>query len=185
MGLKDIVKGNQLLAQSGDERKRPNMVVVWIIIIGVLILCFSGMGGRDDKKGEEAETRSDFKNFEEEQEKKLETILKKINGAGDVTVFISVEGGGEKILARNNKSKLTEEISDKGVGGNNEETESQVVVSGKSSSEEPYVVEEKTPKIGGVLVVAEGAGDERVRVEIYDAVKAIYGVAAHRIKVAY
>jgi len=46
-------------------------------------------------------------------------------------------------------------------------------------------VEEKTPKIGGVLVVAEGAGDERVRVEIYDAVKAIYGVAAHRIKVAY
>ena len=58
-------------------------------------------------------------------------------------------------------------------------------MTGGSRNGEPYVVEEKTPEITGVLVVASGAADEKVRLEIYDAVKALYGIAAHRIKVTY
>ena len=41
------------------------------------------------------------------------------------------------------------------------------------------------PEIDGVLVVASGAASEKVRLEIYDAVKALYGIAAHRIKISY
>lgn len=37
----------------------------------------------------------------------------------------------------------------------------------------------------GVLVVAEGAKDEKVKYEIYEAVKALFGLSAHRIKVTY
>ena len=47
------------------------------------------------------------------------------------------------------------------------------------------MVREKLPYPIGVVVVAEGASDERVRNEIYEAVKALYGLSANRIKVTY
>ena len=47
------------------------------------------------------------------------------------------------------------------------------------------MVKEKAPQVAGVLVVAEGAADESVRLKIYEAVKALYGMPSHRIKVTY
>ena len=49
----------------------------------------------------------------------------------------------------------------------------------------PYVVQEKLPYPIGVVVVAEGAKNDNVRNEIYEAVKALYGLAANRIKITY
>ena len=120
-----------------------------------------------------------------EQERKLESILKKINGAGNVSVFISVEGGGEKVLAMDSKNKLSEESSENSDISKSEESENNVFTIGSRSDGEPYVVKEKTPEIAGVIVVATGAADEKVRLEIYDAVRAVYGIAPHRIKITY
>ena len=50
---------------------------------------------------------------------------------------------------------------------------------------EPYVVREKLPYPIGVIVVSEGARDSLVRNEIYEAVKALYGLSANRIKITY
>ncbi|MBQ3573015.1 MAG: hypothetical protein IJA16_00305, partial [Clostridia bacterium] len=138
-----------------------------------------------EEKAVDTEVNIHTEIYEKNQAERLERILKRINGAGEVSVFISIEGGGEKILARDNKNKISrEEDADLSVNYD-EENESVVVMSGKGSSDEPYVVEEKTPRIGGVLVVAKGASDERVRLEIYEAVKAVYGISAHRIRVTY
>ena len=46
-------------------------------------------------------------------------------------------------------------------------------------------MEEKLPYPIGVVVVAEGAKNDNVRNEIYEAVKALYGLAANRIKITY
>jgi hypothetical protein len=34
-----------------------------------------------------------------------------------------------------------------------------------------------------VLIVASGAGNEGVRLELYEAVRALYGISGHRIKI--
>ncbi len=86
------------------------------------------------------------------------------------------------MLARDSKSRIDEAESE---GERSEESESYVVTGGKSSAAEPFVIRERAPEISGVLVVAEGAASERIRTEIYEAVKALYGMAAHRIKVTY
>ena len=70
-------------------------------------------------------------------------------------------------------------------GGESYDEESDSTVVGTKSGGEPYVTEQKMPEIDGVLVVASGAASEKVRLEIYDAVKALYGIAAHRIKISY
>ena len=52
-----------------------------------------------------------------------------------------------------------------------------------SGQEKPYVSETMEPEVSGVLVVAEG-GDDPVTVrEITEAVQALFGIEAHKIKV--
>lgn len=48
---------------------------------------------------------------------------------------------------------------------------------------DPFVVKTITPKVEGVLVVAEGAGKGNMAGEITQIIQALFGVEAHRIKV--
>ncbi len=172
MNISEIVKINQ---KSDYEKKKPNMIIIWLIIGAILFLAFGNFSGSDEK--EEKKETINLSEYAKNEEKRLETSLEKINGAGDVTVYINIDGGGEKVLAKDSDYKTETEGESK-----SEESKTSVVLSGKTA---PYVVEEKTPEISGVLVVAKGAADERVRIEIYEAIRAIYGIAAHRIKVTY
>lgn len=182
MKLKEIIKDSELVKTGAGERKRPNMIIVWIIIAAIVLLAVSGFSDNEKESAMQTEKADGTEEYVRREEKRLEVILKKINGAGDVSVYISIDNGGEKVLARDFKNKVDE---NSGEGEHSEENESVVVTSGKSSTAQPYVVEERKPEISGVLVVAEGAASERVRVEIYEAVRAVYGMAAHRIKVTY
>ncbi len=172
MNISEIVKINQ---KNDYEKKKPNMIIIWLIIGAVLFLAF-GSFPKTDKKEEKGES-TNVSEYAKNEEKRLETSLEKINGAGDVTVYINIDGGGEKILAKDSDYKTEIQGEEK-----SEESKTSIVMSGKST---PYIVEEKTPEISGVLVIAKGAADERVKTEIYEAIRAIYGIAPHRIKVTY
>ena len=47
----------------------------------------------------------------------------------------------------------------------------------------PYVIKENMPSIAGVLIIADGADKAEVVQNISDAVKALFDVDAHKIKV--
>ena len=49
--------------------------------------------------------------------------------------------------------------------------------------ETPFVNKEILPKIDGVLIVAEGGADASVRKNISEAVEALFGLDAHKIKI--
>lgn len=177
MSLKEI-----LVKDQGDKgvRRKPNRIIIIIIAAAVLLLAlpsFSG-GGNSDRQASDKPIY-DTSEYVTRQEHRLEGILEKINGAGDVSVFITVSDGGEKVPAKDVSEKMS-----KGKESYEEERESNIVTGSKSGGE-PYIVEERTPEISGVLVVAKGASSEAVREEIYDAIKAVYGIAPHRIKIAY
>ena len=53
----------------------------------------------------------------------------------------------------------------------------------EGGTSEPYVVKTLSPEIEGVLVVAEGAGSGIVNRTIVEAVQALFGVEAHKVKV--
>ena len=170
----------------GTEKKKLNMVVVWLIILAILILAGSSIfgGGATDRKSEEKQTDAAqaASDYVADMEEKLCETLKKIEGAGEVTVMLSIESDGEHILATDNKSKSSEQSQAEQASAD-VEIEKNVVMTGQGSNSQPVIVEEKKPQPSGVLVVATGAQDEAVRFEIYEAVKALYGLPAHRIKV--
>ena len=174
------------------EKKKPNPVVVWILIAAIVFLAVSSFtGGKKEEKQKEekpkaaAQTADGTEDYVGQLETRLAETLKKINGAGAVSVFISIDSGGEKFLATDQKNKNSRETTSETTGMSQQETEQSVVLSGQSAGQSPYVVEEKMPAPVGVLVVAEGAKDEKVKYEIYEAVKALVGLSAHRIKVTY
>lgn len=202
MELKDLIKNSK---EEFYEKKKPNKLITIIIIMAALVLVLLNVFEKTvkEKQNFDQSTVVSANEYIKQQEQRLEMILEKINGAGKVAVYITTEAGGEKIPAKDVKTKISKDgviknddksnssyKNDKESESNDkynkyiEENES-TVVSGSKSSGEPYIVKEKTPEISGVLVVATGAASEKVRLEIYDAVKAVYGIAAHRIKVCY
>ena len=117
--------------------------------------------------------------------KQLEAILSEMDGAGKVQAWVTVASGNEKVLVQEKDSEenlLQEEDS---VGGSRTEKKKSVDETiFKNSNGEPYVVKTMQPEIEGVFVVAEGAGNGVVKKNISEAVEVLFGIDAHRIKVA-
>lgn len=163
---------------------KSNKIAIWVIIVAI---CFLFLSGKGEKKENIRENKADVNTDVEltnNTEEKLKNILEKIEGAGDVDVLIYYSSLGEKIVASDIKKRS--EKTEKGDGAYEitEDDEKSTVIYGNSSDEKPFITEEKTPKPGGVIVIAEGAGNEKVSYELKEAVKALLGIPPNRIKVA-
>ena len=189
MKLSEITKKIPLnISEKNDSVRKPPKAIIIVIIAAIIILAFSDLSvfkpknQKNNSKTDEKISNTNSAEYIQQTESRLEETLQKINGAGKVTVFINLDSGGEKVLAADKKTKEnikeTDENSDKDY-----ETEENIVLSGQSSSQVPYITEELFPKPSGILVIAEGAGNEKIRLEIYESVKAIFGLPANRIKV--
>lgn len=115
----------------------------------------------------------------------LKEILSQIDGAGAVEAWVTLSGSSETVLYEEKDSENTSLKEADSVGGTRNEESGQTdrtVV--KDSTGNPYVVKTLQPEVEGVLVVAEGAGDSVVKKNISEAVQVLFGIDAHRIKVA-
>jgi len=191
MGFDFFKKHFDTVNVSVDENGRgkiekKNKWLILIVAIAILILAFGNFGGKKENKDtpltESAEQPADFE-YMEKAEKRLEEIISSIKGAGDVKVMINFDTGEEKILAKD-KNSLIETQHSEGDTVSKSSDEESVLVYDSGDKEEPYVIKKKLPVPSGVLVTATGAANEGIRLEIYEAVKAVYGISGHRIKVS-
>ncbi|MCC8160774.1 MAG: hypothetical protein LIO53_05630 [Oscillospiraceae bacterium] len=104
-----------------------------------------------------------------DDERRLEEILSQIEGAGEVKVMITYYSSSEKDIAYETKTSLVEDKS--------ESEDKKAVMTG----DEPMVVKEVYPRVKGVIVTAQGAGNAAVKAAISDAVGAALDVPAHKI----
>lgn len=147
---------------------------VIILIIGMILLLFPA-GTKHEK-----ETPQETENYEiyrEEIEHNLKRILSEAKGVGDVEVFLTFENYGEAVYAKNGQS------AEDGEQNTKEFSDNYVLKSEAGGGETPLVVKKETPKIAGVLVVAKGAKDPALKMQIISAVRAATGVKAHRVEV--
>lgn len=125
--------------------------------------------------------------YEEQLEAKLTAILAQVKGAGAVAVNVTLESGPNKEYAKNvvKESKTIQEKDS--TGGTRTTTEAreteQLTLSKESGADRPVLVREARPVVKGVLVVAAGAADSRVKAELTRAVETVLGIPAYRITV--
>ena len=175
-------------------RKVPPKKWMLLAMVGVICLLMATyIEKMDSKKGDMQLENIHIQKEEEtsygtQLERRLEQVLSTVEGAGQVEVIITFVDSGEKVVNKdvnNSASNLTEQDS---AGGNrvSEEYhyEENTILSGSSTgSGTPYVIQELTPTVLGVLVVSDG-GDSPVVVEkITTAISALFGVSAHKITV--
>jgi stage III sporulation protein AG len=118
-------------------------------------------------------------------ERHLERILAKIQGAGKVTVAVCLQTGATYIYGydESQTSQTTQERDANGGTRTVTETDSsrETVIVTQGSSSQPVIVRIDLPPLGGVVVVAGGARDSRVKALLSQAVQVLYGVPAHRV----
>lgn len=140
---------------------KNNLPLVIILIIGIVFMTVLS-----DKPQQKSSSVNDNVQLQEE---KLESILSEISGAGKVEVMITYYGSSEKDIAYETKTSTSG--SDKNSSGSEDK---KAVISGG----EPVVVQEKYPRVKGVIVVAQGADSFEVKRALTDAVTAATGAAA-------
>ncbi|MFZ3372303.1 MAG: stage III sporulation protein AH, partial [Desulfitobacteriaceae bacterium] len=128
---------------------------------------------------------SKLNSLEKDLEKKLQATLSRMYGVGQVDVSVSLFSGLKSNYARNeNVTKRTSKETDK-ASGTRETTEvtenNQLVM--PSGSTQPVMVMEERPQVAGVLVIAEGAKDPRIKEEIHTALKTLLDIPAAKITV--
>ena len=203
--LKDkFLKLKDNLKAEGNSKKKIENLVVLILVIIVTIVAINYIWN-DDKEVQKTNVVDSNKKLAQESknneqileentetnsyniEEKLEKILSKIKGVGDVEVLVTYSQTNTVIpmYDEDSSSTLTEESD--GSGGTR--------VTNQTSSKKDIIYEEtddgKSPitqsiinaKIEGAIVTAKGASNSEVKESIIQAVEAVTGLATHKIQV--
>ena len=157
----------------------------WIVLIlvGILLLVIAipvdSTSEKDVGKIQSEDSQMSAQGeYEQELETRLEDILSDIDGVGAVRVMITLKDTGESVVEKDVSNSYTSSTGDK-----EEQDTTYESVTVYDGEEEPYEAKEVLPKVEGVLVVAQGGGDSRLKTEISGAVLALFPVEAHKIKV--
>lgn len=162
-------------------------------LVGILLLVIAlpAGSGKEESQEEAQESqivqKEDSGNYEKHLERRLKEVLESMDGVGKAEVMITLKDNGESVVEKNvtkDNKKIQEEDGSTRRTDTEEQLQEETVFSqAQSSSQEPFVSKEVTPKIEGVLVVAQGGGNKIVAKNISDAVLALFPVEAHKIKV--
>ena len=185
----------QFMNKEGGEKKRRDRWML-LALFGILILVIVWPVGSKSKEadnqmsesvaGTEKRTYNYAEQYTASMELRLKEILENVDGAGAVQVMITVKNNGEQVVEKD-KSYSESKTIQSGDGGKNTTTantsRSESTVYDRTDSGSPYVVKQLEPEIEGVLVAAQGAGDETVVNEITYAVQVLFDVPVHKIKV--
>lgn len=172
-----------------DEKKKNENLIFFLLVLVITLFMINRIMKEDKKIPNTKEKSSDLEfvkstDLDNVLEKRLESILSKISGVGDVNVLITYSESGSILPLYNetsNNSKIEETVED----GNKKTTETveskkEIIV---DSTSNPIVEKSINPKIEGAIITAQGAGNSKVKENIILAVEAATGLASHKIQV--
>ena len=186
--------------QEGNDKRKIENIIFFIILLVVTIVIINTIwnGNKQTTKQENsintkqlAYKEQDNENIETtgsiELEEKLENILSKIEGVGNVNVCINYSESSEVVAMYNENSKVstTEETDTSGGLRKIQQTDSQKDIVYKEDNGEKTPITKKVvqPKIEGAIITAKGASNADTKANIIQAVEAVTGLATHKIQV--
>ena len=195
--MKQIAKGELGEGDVNNKKKIENLAFfVVILIITIVIINLIWNGNKQVTKEENTITSKQLASTDESKdmqissvglEKQLEEILSKIQGVGEVKVFVSYSETSEVVAMYNETSKIsnTEENDTSGGTRKIQETDLQKDIIYKEDNGEKAPITQKViqPKVEGAIITAKGAGNVEIKSNIIQAVEAVTGLATHKIQV--
>lgn len=163
--------------------KKPSKEHIWMGVLAVvlLVIIFFPLP-REKQKEVTVETIPE--KVQDDLETQLEAVLEKIAGVGKTKVFVTYEDQG-KLVVEKDRSVSEELVQEMDSNGGTRTTttnrnEDKTVYDEKES---PYVIQEISPTVKGILVVAQGGDDPTVKKQIQQTIEALFGLDSHKISI--
>ena len=187
--------------EEGNNKKKIENLVFFVVVLIITIVVINVIWNDKNLSNDTKEVDNNKKlaaanqvqiqtgqvSQEQTLSQKLESILSKIQGVGDVNVFINYSESSEVVAMynENSKSSTTEETDTSGGVRKVQETDSQkdVIFQENNGVKTPMTKKVVEPKIEGAIITAKGASNIDVKTNIIQAVEAATGLATHKIQV--
>lgn len=193
MDFKKIVENmNKLIS----KKNTYNFIILFLV--GVLILIVSNFFKSTSTGTTPAATPTpdqpaaigqdkSLSQYESEKRTEIKTILSKIKGIGDVEVGLSFESGEELVPATNTNTGTSVTDEKDNEGGQRKITQDNdgttVVMSTNGSDSQPFIQKRITPRVAGVVIVAQGAENRDIKSSIVAAVSSLFAIPNYKIQV--
>ena len=174
------------------EIKKEHWIVLLLAGILIMTVVFPSEKGTNESVTPEEDTADTERTWQTQEmqqyEEKLETLLGQMEGAGKVKVMITESVSRENVVEKDAPYtiQMSQNGADEETGAKNQQEsreETTVYERDAQGKESPYVKKTLAPQIEGVLVLAQGGDNAVVAARITEAVVALFGIEAHKIKV--
>jgi stage III sporulation protein AG len=194
----------QLEGKLGGSEKQKGRLG-WIVIlggVGIAAMLFSSFLGVTEKEemsinpspspdaqskpvvGDRVSTMQENERFYEQQ---LQDVLSKIVGVNDVSVIVNLDSTDEEVVQTDERESEQETTERDKSGGNRSITQNtldrKTAYYRSDNGESPVVIKWLKPKVRGVLVVARGVENLKVKELVIEAIERTLDVPLHRISV--
>ncbi len=123
-------------------------VLLGVGVLGLVLLLFGSLGDGCNKKESTTESVTSHEQYRETLTREAEALCRRVKGAGEVYIVLTLETGEEHTYAGSHLSSTT------------------------------------PPLVGGVAVVASGAGSDAVRAELTELLCALFHIGANRVHIS-
>ena len=196
--LKSLIEKDK---EEGNNKKKIENLVFFVVVLIITIVVINVIWNDkntskntkevDNNKKlavvNQVQTQTEQVSQEQTLSQELESILSRIQGVGDVNVFINYSESSEVVAMynENSKSSTTEETDTSGGVRKVQETDSQkdIIYQENDGVKTPMTKKVVEPKIEGAIITAKGANNIDVKTNIIQAVEAVTGLATHKIQV--
>lgn len=181
--------------QDLTKKRIQNLTI--FMAIGIILLIAGGVFSKErptdfidetDLNAKELteDNQSKFDQYDEILEGKIKGILSQIDGVGKVEIALTYQSGEEIVPAKDtsqNESNTKEQDIEGGVRSTIQmDTDSKVII-GNQSEISPVILKVIPPQVKGVIVVAEGANSDIIKIDISKAVSTLLGISLSKVEV--
>lgn len=163
-----------------SDKGRRILIAAALAVMAGLLLSTVSCGGNSSKKTSNIDSgivrEENLAELEKQLEKRLEQIISKIDGAGSVSVMITLESSTELVYERDRKIQRSANGDSESYGG-----ETEVVLAG--SAKEPLQIGSIQPKVRGAAIVCSGASDPVVRERVANTAAKVLNLGISRVYV--
>ncbi len=162
-----------------DLLKKYKYAAVVLLVGLVLLLLPTGSSASKKESAGISEAQTEFSLSE--LENRMADTLSKIEGAGKVTVLLTLRSSEEQILAKDESESRSSSGKGDSAESSMDKSATVVIVSSGSSNETPVTLKYIYPEFQGALVVCQGADNAAVKLQIVRAVAGLTGLGTDKI----
>jgi len=149
-----------------------------ILLLGISLIIVSIPSGKTKKNTQSTETTAKEDSTDLYVKKQEVDALKHVEGVGKVKVMITVNSSKEAVVNKDSPYEQSSSEKEKTV-----KEDEQTILVEEDGKKVPYVIKEVEPVVEGVVVVAQGGGNDIIKNQIVEAVSVLFHISSYKVKV--